>query len=358
MATPNSGAEFFTDFPNQHPVFSPFQTPAYSNAAYQILAYALENITSQSLETLFNNHLVTALNLSFTSYSVPNTITNSIIPSNTTSSWWSADLLDDTAAGGYFSTINDMRKVGRAMLGSTQLDESTTRQWMKPHAFVSDPNAAVGAPWEIYRAPGSPYEMMMTKSGDLGLYSANVILIPEWQVGFTVLAAGGNASTNVRILSDIMTETFLPAIRTAAKEEAKMAYTGTFTDDVTLSNITLHIEDGKPGLAVAEWTYGGQDVLALMGLINGENTTARLYPSGLATTTSNGTMTSAWRAVYEVLPVEAGAGVFANGCYSWFKTDSLIYGGVGLDEFLFSVEDGKAVSVQPRVLGIVMARGV
>lgn len=357
--------EFFTDFPKQHPVFAPFQTPSYSNAAFQILAYALESITNQTLETLFDTHLVTALNLTATSYTVPRTINanaNTVIPYNTTTSWWSADLLGDTPAGGYFSSINDMRKVGRAMLGSTQLDPETTRRWMKPHAFVvADPHghaAAVGAPWEIHRASDRPYETMVTKSGDVGLYSAYVILVPEWEVGFSVLAAGRGTSANVAVLSDILTETFLPAVRAAARDEARVAYAGTFVEEATLlSNITLVVEDHNPGLAVTEWTFGGDDVLALLQGILGENTTARLYPTGLVSQeTADGTMKSAWRAVYESLPAEIGGGVFSNGCHSWFTMDNLVYGGVGLDEFLFSVEGGIATRLEPRALGVAMAR--
>lgn len=341
---------------------------------------------------------MTALNLTGTSYTVPpsTTVANTIIPYNATASWWSADLLGDTPAGGYFSTLNDMRKVGRAMLGATQLDEATTRRWMQPRAFVAANSntpqqpyggggggvggshdaapmgAAVGAPWEIYRAPDRPFETMVTKSGNVGLYAAYVILVPEWRVGFSVLAAGASTSTTVAILADILTETFLPAVRAAAREEARVAYAGTFVggnEGMALSsNITLVVEEeegeengsakgiGKPGLAVTEWTLGGQDILALLRGIIGENTTARLYPTGLVSETRNGTRKSAWRAVYEVLPAEVGDGVFSNGCHSWFTMDSLVYGGVGLDEFLFSVEDGKATAVEPRALGASMAR--
>lgn len=265
------------------------------------------------------------------------------------------------------SSINDMRKIGRAMLASTQLDEATTRRWMQPYGFVADPHfaAAVGAPWEIYRAPagnGSTYEMMMTKAGDVGKYSANVILLPDWGLGISVLAAGEKTSTNVRTLSDILVETFLPAVRAAAKEEARVAYAGTYVGEEAKANFTIVVDDESTGLAVTEWFFGDEDVLMLMGKIHGENTTVRLYPTGLETTTTknNGasTVTSAWRGVYEVLPEEVRDGVFVNGCSSWYTMASMIYGGVGLDEFLFAVENGMATGLKPRVLGVEMKRVV
>lgn len=347
--------EFFEDFPTQHPVLAPFQTPIYSNAAFQILAYALENITGQSMETLFNLHLVDPLNLTSSSYTNTLTTNNAMIPFNTSISWWSADLLDEAPAGGYFSTINDMRLVGKAMLGSTQLDPALTKRWMKPHTFTSDPQSAVGAPWEIHRAPGEPHLMMMAKSGDLGSYSAYVILIPELGIGFNILAAGSSSTRNTEILADILTETFVPAVRAAARDQAKTAYARTYVNADRESHITLDVTADEPGLAVREWIFGGQDVMALLAGIYGANTTARLYPTGLATTTLNGTVSSAWRAVYQVLPQTRDPGPFSSNCISWFTLDGAIYGGVGLDEFLFTVVGGRAVGLQTRVLDVVMA---
>lgn len=75
--------EFFEDYPTQHPIFAPFQTPIYSNAAFQILAHALENITGQSMEARSNRHLVGRLNLTSTSYTNANTTKNAMIPFNT-----------------------------------------------------------------------------------------------------------------------------------------------------------------------------------------------------------------------------------------------------------------------------------
>lgn len=307
------------------------------------------------MDDLFNEHLVDPLNLTSTSYHLPTTPDASIILYNTSISWWFADLLDLTPAGGYFSTINDMRKIGRAMLGSTQLEPATTRRWMKPHSFLSNRDAAAGAPWEIYRAPGEPTIMMMTKAGDLGMYSSYVVLIPELKVGFTVLSAGESATDNTRILGDILVDTFVPAVRATAADEVAETYVGSFADEATGSNITLVARDAEPGLGIEEWSFGEQDVLSLLGKLKGGNITARLYYSGLEGETSNGTV-SAWRALYQTVTRKVGPGPLSPICDSWFTVDGLTYGGVGLDEFLVTTVEGKATSIQPRVLGISMVR--
>lgn len=307
------------------------------------------------MHELFNQHLVEPLNLTSTSYRPPATPDGSIIPYNTTISWWFADLLDLTPAGGYFSTANDMRKIGRAMLASTLIDPAVTRRWMKPHSFLSNRDAAAGAPWEIYLAPGEPTIMMMTKAGDLGMYSSYVVLIPELEVGFTVLSAGESASENTRILGDILVDTFVPAVRAAAADEAAEVYAGAFSDDATESNITVVSTGDETGLSIEQWSFGGQNVLSLLGNLKGANITARLYYSGLENETPNGTV-SAWRAVYQTVTRTVGPGPLSLICDSWFTVDGLTYGGVGLDEFLVTTIDGRAVSIEPRVLGVPMSR--
>lgn len=307
------------------------------------------------MSDIFDEYLVEALELTSTSYHLPYSPDTSIIPYNTTYSWWFADLLDLTPAGGYFSSINDMRKIGKAILGSTQLDPAVTRRWMKPHSFLSNRDAAVGAPWEIYRAPGDPSIMMMTKSGDLGKYSSYVVLISELNIGFTVIAAGDFASENSRMLGNILVDTFVPAVLATAADEAGEVYAGTFSDKATGSSITLVQNDTEPGLLVDKWSLGEQDVLSLLGKIKRGNITVRLYYSGLESETPNGTISS-WRAIYQTLTRRNGAGPLSPICDSWFSVDGLTYGGVGLDEFLVTTVDGKATSIVPRVLGVPMVR--
>lgn len=355
VTLPCNRSQFFTDFPTQHPIVASYETPVYSNSAFQILGYALENITGQSMNDLFDQHLIESLNLTSTSYHVPDSPDSSIIPYNTSISWWFADLLDLTPAGGYFSTINDMRKIGKAMLGSTQLDPAVTRRWMKPHSFLSNRDAAAGAPWEIYRAPGDPSIMMMTKAGDLGMYSSYVVLISELKIGFTVISAGESATDNTRILGDILLDTFVPAVLATARDEAAEVYAASFSDEATGSSITLLQNDTQPGLLVDEWLFGGQDVLSLLGKLKGANITARLYYSGLEAETSNGTISS-WRALYQTLTRKVGPGPLSPICDSWFTVDGLTYGGVGLDEFLVTTVEGKATSIVPRLLGVPMVR--
>lgn len=86
-----------------------------------------------------------------------------------------------------------------------------TRRWMKPVTFTANPNVSVGAPWEIVRAPSNRTSFIYAKLGDVISYSTIMGLIPDYDVGFTILLAGaqpGFALNNREILASILLEVF------------------------------------------------------------------------------------------------------------------------------------------------------
>lgn len=350
---------FFEDYTQRHPTTSPFQTPAYSNGAYQILAYVLQNITRRSVEEDFQTRFVEPLGLNATYYRPPSeSVSNAaaFIPGNVSSSWWDSDLLDETPAGGYYSTLNDMTKVGRAMLNHTLLSPAQTRRWMKPHAFTSDPRYAVGAPWEIVQSPGSPNSWIYTKTGDLGAYSGVQALMPDLNIGMNILAAGTRSGDQARVAADILAEVFVPAFWAQAKNETETVYAGTYADPDKNSTIAVATADDTPGLVVQKFILGGQDVLAALEQLFKSKFTLRLYPMGLSTPGPNGTTTESWRAIFET-PASLSLSD-STSCISWFLLNQYTYGGVGLDEFLFTMGAGRksALTIQSRIAGVGITR--
>jgi len=65
----------------------------YSNAAFQILGYALEAISNDTFQNILENQLLKALNLTHTFYTTPDTSLG-IIPSGA-ASFWDMDLGDE-----------------------------------------------------------------------------------------------------------------------------------------------------------------------------------------------------------------------------------------------------------------------
>jgi hypothetical protein len=96
-------------------------------------------------------------------------------------------------------------------------------------ALLQNP-IVVGAPWETVRLQTSLNSRivdMYTKSGDLPGYSSQFVLIPDWSIGFSILSAGANPTTYNILPADLNTDTLLPSIETAVREEADLLYAGT-----------------------------------------------------------------------------------------------------------------------------------
>jgi len=102
----------------------------------------------------------------------PSEPSKATIPYSLQASIFTINVGEAPPIGGLFSSINDMTKIGRSILGSDILDQNTTRAWLKPASFISDLRGAVGRPWEIYRIDASTSERGVIdtygKGGDAG----------------------------------------------------------------------------------------------------------------------------------------------------------------------------------------------
>jgi len=87
---------FFKGFLTRHPVFAPSTTPVYSNVAFQILAYAIENMTNNgTFSSILSKDILKPLRMTRTSTSPPNSSIVAI-PSGDEDSGWGVDLEDMT----------------------------------------------------------------------------------------------------------------------------------------------------------------------------------------------------------------------------------------------------------------------
>ena len=355
---PCTRKDFFENLLARHPIVPALSTPIYSNLNYQLLAYALESIIGVQLSDLFQHALIDQLHLNSTYYSTPPTPKNAIIPFNDTISWYSTNIRQLTPGGAYYSTINDMRRIGLAILNSTHLPPALTRSWLKPHSFTPDAYLSVGAPWEIVPfPPAARYSTRVySKAGDIGLYSAMMGLIPDYGIGFTVLVAGQSPNVASRVISDLVLENFVPAVKEVAAEQSKTAYEGTYRQEALNSSAALKIEQGDLGsmLRLESWIFNDADLyesiigaLVGVGLPAGAATEFDLSPTGLMSRDEQGRKIISWRAYYSVVftnNVTASAaartmvGSYTNGCRAWAQLDAFTRGGIALDEVLFRID--------------------
>lgn len=94
--------------------------------------------------------------------------------------------------------------------------------------------------------------------------------------------------------------------------------------------------------------------LDFIGLTGDQNSlSVRLYPTNLLQMSPK---EQAFRAVVKLLPPPAIKGVLSD-CSSWGGVDSIMYGNVGLDDFVFHFDEyRRAVGLEPRTLRVTLQK--
>lgn len=280
-----------------------------------------------------------------------------------------------------YSSAADMAALGKAILSYKQLSPTVTRRWLKPFAFSSDFRASVGAPWGVRRIPLGPEDQETTgynKAGGIGSYQAAFIIIPDYDIGFSIMISGtiipGNSNWNI---ADMMGDVFVPAVQEAAKTQALGKYGGVYSASNTTSNTTALFAnttttalnssltittDDYAGLSISQWFSNGTDfhniVVALQVTYSPGLASIRLYPTDLSTPTADGGKKTVFKAVFEDLDVSPQTDkMFSTDCGSWVGVESVIYGSQSADELIFYENaDGVVTSVESPALRITLTK--
>jgi hypothetical protein len=273
--------------------------------------------------------------------------------------------------GNLYSTPADVSKLGRAILSSSLLSKALTRRWLKPVAHTADPYYSVGAPWEIHRVTLPVTNRVVdlyAKAGAFGAYTSELILIPDFEVGLTVLAAGPPSNSVVPIITNLFSGIVVPALETAAREEAKNSLVGTYSFKSAgglESSITLVIdttEPGQDGLKISRWVSNGQDMMQvladLLPPLFARPVQARLHPTNNVedVPTKDGHARIGYRALFEFSTPAGDRGPFDRSVM-WYYLDQIYWQGTALDEFIVEIDkEGRGFSITPRALGVVLER--
>jgi CubicO group peptidase (beta-lactamase class C family) len=85
--------EFFAGLDIMYPSYPAWQTATYSDVAYQLLAYALENITGKKFIDILTDRIIKPLGLNRTYYENPPESVG-IIPGTVKDTYWNVSLGD------------------------------------------------------------------------------------------------------------------------------------------------------------------------------------------------------------------------------------------------------------------------
>lgn len=183
------------------------------------------------------------------------------------------------------------------------------------------------------------------------------MLVPDYEFGFVVLTASPlNSDYNalVYLLAEIIGEEVLGVLEDVARDQAGSRFTGNYVSAATEninSSLTIEVDD-QPGLRVTNWISNGTEILDTI-LPKGEMGSYvdfRLQPNGLY----DGDDRVGFTGTYERLPKPVYFGPMDLNCASWPTVDTFIYGNVGIEEFVFEVDErtGMVVGVEPKALRI------
>ncbi|EXJ84280.1 hypothetical protein A1O3_04947 [Capronia epimyces CBS 606.96] len=366
------------------PNFLPWTTPAYSDEGFMLLGIAISNLTGKPLSAVYRDAVFEPLGMKSSNDTHPTgkaELARSVISGDPAANF-ALETGFTTPSGGILSTINDLSKLGIGIMNNTLLTAETTRKWMKPQSHTASLSYSIGGGWEIHRyvhpATGKVTDLY-TKLGDSGFYGGALVLIPQYDAGFTMLNAYSNQtirSPAAILILDHVTDAILPALEAQAAAEARANYVGTYvsTEETLNASVTISFNESSvpgiiSGLSVTAWTFNGTDILE-GPLFNGikprlEPSIPKQTPDGLpgqvAFQASHQVQMLTYRAAMDVPDsgvVGTWTGFYAtNGDFVY--TDSTRYGGVGLNMFVFDVDgEGRATACSPAIDRVTLRRRV
>ncbi|KAI1411055.1 beta-lactamase/transpeptidase-like protein [Hypoxylon sp. FL1857] len=355
--------QFFEGLRKLPPSFSPFVTPAYSDIGYTLLGYALEQMTEKSFGQMVEDRIIKPLGLNHTFYTTPKDSLGIIPGGRYLQTNWAFNMGNESPTGNMYTSSSDLSRLGRAILRSTLLPPAMTRRWLKPVTFSSDPKSGVGMPWGVRQLPlsrNSPYQFATTfnKAGSLGKYSTVLAVIPDFNIGFSILSAGEVPSALPMDIADALSNTYLPTMVNTARIQANQVYGGTYknSDSAINSSLSVVVDTQTPGLSLSSWISNGTNLMwysvALSQNVSSDywdkiKPSVRLYPTGLWDATSDGGKRVAFKAVFEDLSLPNASDPFTTDCATWVSVAGIMYGSRPLDQFIFNMNAaGNVTSVE------------
>ncbi|KAI1148317.1 beta-lactamase/transpeptidase-like protein [Nemania diffusa] len=346
----------------QAPTLPVFQSPGYANTNFILLGRVISKLTGlPENEQWFKKAVFDPLGLKRTSSLSPTVspYAGYVVAGDPVAFAFQGGIT--TSSGGLFTTTNDIAKIGISMLNSTLLPADQTRKWMKPNSFTATLDFALGMGWEIYRytdATTGHVTDLYTKLGDAGAYASYLVVVPDYDFGFSVIATSGivtdaERSAATHLLADLVSETVLPALRAQAASETKRNYAGTYVASGTNSTSKLTLAYNETagagfGLTATSFVNDGHDLLSYFRLLYG---TEQLV---LAPATADPRTGQRGFLLTPVLPDGAYTGVFSKMFATdadWTNNNGVTYGGQALGTFYFDVAgDGRAVAALPAIL--------
>lgn len=221
--------DFLDNLETRVPLFAPNWKSTYSNIAFNILGLVLENVTGMSYSQYMKTSIFDPLNLNSTFLDKPDD-THAVLPKG--NNYWDNEEGVQRPTGGIYSSASDLSRFMRYVL--THYNGITpATNWFQPASYASGMNSFFGMPWEIYRTTKIVHHShqpvtFVTKSGGLPGYFSIIIMVPDLDLGMTILVGG-----DMKLLEELKEVVTGPMISGAAilsQSQAQHKYAGEYSE--------------------------------------------------------------------------------------------------------------------------------
>jgi hypothetical protein len=251
-------------------------------------------VTGTTYEEYITTSILRPMGMSQTSFAKPPDRV-SVLPKGNA---WFFDVDEgvENPTGGLYSSSKDMSTFLRYILGNYKDIADAKLNWLLPVSFTVGMGSFFGMPWEIYRTDKIPLQddkrrgravTFFTKGGGHPGYRTLILLVPEYDLGITILTAGDE--TFLDVLLELVTVPLIQAADELAVRQVKETYVGRYISpsnkEKTVDSTLTITYTSTHGLEISEWIINSTDVLNTISKhfpsSKGTELHAQLIPSGL-----------------------------------------------------------------------------
>ncbi|KAK5631034.1 hypothetical protein RRF57_006749 [Xylaria bambusicola] len=362
---PCNRQEYFQGVLKRHPVCAPWTTPVYSNMGFRLIGYVLEALGCASYNSLLQSNVIGPLKLADTSAMSPKR-GSWVIPAGNESGFY-VDYGDETPTAGIYSSSDNLARFGRNILLNKQLSALDTRKWMKPTSHTSNPVFSVGSPWEIWRTrshiTSGRVVDIYAKSGSVGQYDSQLMLLPDYGVTLSILVAGSSSGSVITVTTEMVLQSLVPVLENITIGEACSNLCGTYESSQPGVNSSITVAADPVGLYLDRWINRGVDIKAVAQAYAAQTgspliSSARLQATNLQDPAAANRITqqnqrAAYRVVFDTTSENLNGPhrILDLGAHQWSATDSIMYGEISVDDFVVHLDaNGTAMMIEPRVV--------
>lgn len=252
------------------PLFAPNQKSTYSNINFDLLGLVIAKVSGMTYEEYIETDILREIGMNDTSFNTPPDAVAAV--ARGIEFYWPFEIGVQNPTGGLYSSSSEMSIWLRYVLRTFNA-QATGVNWFNPTSFSGSLDTYYGMPWEIFRAKTNDVISdtsnstrpltFITKGGGLPGYTSNVVMIPGYGLGITILIAGDGKA--LREILEVVTREIVAFAEQAALDELWHRYAGVFNDSASNSTMDLAVSN-HDGLHITHFISNSRDVKAAIDL--------------------------------------------------------------------------------------------